>query len=782
MNKTPSPESVAMSMEKLRMRLGGVLCSRGTRRLKERWEGEWRKNIQQIEYDNKHRPEVVISLVGGTGSGKSTLINAVIEARILPVSSMTACTAAVSEVAFSPDDCYQASIEFISHNEWRQEVEVLAQDLADQEREQPDESDSNDYVRRPLNSSSARDKLRAIYGLEENEIEWHRLQSLREPLEIQQALSQGHAAITCNGLTEFSHELGRYLSAKEHFWPIVKAVRIRGHFEALKSGVKLVDLPGVNDPNAAREKVTHDYIKNSRFVWMVFNIKRAITKDIHGIMQSDDFLRQVVMDGREHSLTLVGTASDEIDTDTAWREFGLEEDATETQIVLARNNAAKKKVREQLIDLAHHFANRLGDGQHADKLALALGKSQIFTVSALEYLKFKGLGRGKPKILEAPEHTEVPLLRDHMESMCENYGVEAHSRSLHRRIDIILDDIDRTMIQEKASLHHQREMTASRRKEVADAITRLRDFLTRDLHDHQERFAQDLNASRELLNERIGRAIDRGRSDLSHTCNSWSRIHWATLRAVCRRGGTFQSPTSGYHDLPGEIAKPVLDGITFAWSDFFGDKLSNAMETWTERLLVLAERHRNDIQSQLASYKTDATDALRQDLENAMAVTDKLLHELLSQTRSEVSQKVDEQRRTLYETIPNQIRADMRAAFLRAADESGTGMKQRIVDALTRHAQQISATMFEDAQKALSDGVGSLTDWLCHQYAHMAKQVDHLTSSPVKNVLTVEQMPEEEVKELLDGLAAIRRELDSCRSIEPALAQLAKGRLRGGEA
>jgi len=774
MNQTPTPESVAKGIEKLRMRLGGAVRSRGTPRMKQRWEEDWRETLKKIEHDNSHRPEVVISLVGGTGAGKSTLINAMIQARILPVSSMTACTAAVSEVAYSAGDDYTAKIEFISTEEWRQEVAVLAEDLADQERRQPDEADADDPATRPLVSRSARDKLRAIYGLDEHEIEYQRVKSLREPMHIQDALSRGEASVRCDNLTDFRDELAKYLSAKESFWPIVKAVRITGPFQALKSGAKLVDLPGVNDPNAAREKVTHDYIKNSRFVWMVFNIKRAITKDIHGIMQSDNFLRQVVMDGREHSLTLVGTASDDVDTDTAWEEFALTEEATDTEIVLARNQAAKEKVREQLIDLAHHFANRLGDGAHADKLAQALGESKIYTVSALEYLKLNGLGRGKPKILEAQEHTEVPQLRAHMETMCENYGVEAHSHSLTRRIDIILDDNDRTLIQEKASLDRQREMTAARRKEVAEAIARLRDFLERDLRDHQERFAQDLNASRELLNERIGRAIDRGRSDLSHTCNSWSRIHWATLRAICRRGGTFQSPSSGYHDLPGEIAKPVLDGITFAWSDFFGDKLSHSIEAWTERLLVLAERHRNDIQAKLASYQTDATDALRDDLEKALAVTDKLLHELLSQTRSEIAQKVDEQRRTLYETIPDQIRADMRGAFVRAASESGTGMKMRIVDALTRHAQQVSATMFEDAQKTLTEGVGSLAHWLCQQFAMMAQQIDHLTSSPVKNVLTAEQMPEEQVQELLEGLAAIRAELESCQTPvfpEPATAR-----------
>ncbi len=53
-----------------------------------------------------------------------------------------------------------------------------------------------------------------------------------------------------------SKQIKKFLYLEERFWPIVKTVRIRGPFQALRSGAKLVDLPGINDPNEAREEIT----------------------------------------------------------------------------------------------------------------------------------------------------------------------------------------------------------------------------------------------------------------------------------------------------------------------------------------------------------------------------------------------------------------------------------------------------------------------------------------------------------------------------------------------
>ena len=61
-------------------------------------------------------PETVIALVGDTGCGKSSLMNALIgHSDLLPTSGVRACTAVVVEVTNNTtNDKYEAEIEFLS--------------------------------------------------------------------------------------------------------------------------------------------------------------------------------------------------------------------------------------------------------------------------------------------------------------------------------------------------------------------------------------------------------------------------------------------------------------------------------------------------------------------------------------------------------------------------------------------------------------------------------------------------------------------------------------------
>ncbi len=65
----------------------------------------------------------------------------------------------------------------------------------------------------------------------------------------------------------------------------------------------------------------------------------------------------------------------------------------------------------------------------------------------------------------------------------------------------------------------------------------------------------------------------------------------------------------------------------------------------------------------------------------------------------------------------------MQAAFEAAAEEKGAGMKQRIVQILSTHAQQIAQVMFDDARETLIGGVRGLAIGLGKQYREMAETV-----------------------------------------------------------
>ena len=74
----------------------------------------------------------------------------------------------------------------------------------------------------------------------------------------------------------------------------------------------LVDTPGVNDNNGARDRVVKEYLKNADSVWIVSNIKRAVNDRTAKDMLSESFRLQLLMDGQYGQIVFVATQSDDL--------------------------------------------------------------------------------------------------------------------------------------------------------------------------------------------------------------------------------------------------------------------------------------------------------------------------------------------------------------------------------------------------------------------------------------------------------------------------------------
>lgn len=93
------------------------------------------RNLDVLREQNTDTP-TIIGVVGNTGAGKSSVINAILdEERLVPTNCMRACTAVVTEMSYNnsidPGAKYRGEIEFIKPSDWEKDIKASLSELLD---------------------------------------------------------------------------------------------------------------------------------------------------------------------------------------------------------------------------------------------------------------------------------------------------------------------------------------------------------------------------------------------------------------------------------------------------------------------------------------------------------------------------------------------------------------------------------------------------------------------------------------------------------------------------
>lgn len=263
---------------------------------------EWIKAILDLEMRTAPK-RTVVGVVGNTGAGKSSVINALLDEersvsfflfllfphptgssilvralpmefqpsltllvpillirpRLLPTNCLRACTASPTEISFNysedPEELYRAEIEFISIDEWVRELEVLYKDLLDGGGQISHEATKTDS-----DAGIAYAKVKAVYPQKTRET---LAQANPKDLAKESAVSKilGTTKLLKNATAkELYQRMQHYVDSKEkstnlvdnkkrvgvpmEYWPLIKVVRIFTKAHALSTGAVIVDLVG----------------------------------------------------------------------------------------------------------------------------------------------------------------------------------------------------------------------------------------------------------------------------------------------------------------------------------------------------------------------------------------------------------------------------------------------------------------------------------------------------------------------------------------------------------
>ncbi|KAK5631980.1 hypothetical protein RRF57_007694 [Xylaria bambusicola] len=324
--------------------------------------------------------KTVIGVVGGTGHGKSSLINALLEEnKLVPTNCFRACTAVVTELSWNfsdnPDHRYIAEVEFVSTDDWSCELQYLCDDLSSgggSNEEQLKDSDAQiawakikavyPKVNRQTLGQTGPDVLandsavKALLGTT-NTI---RKQTAAELYDAIQVYVGSGKKMTVTPPSERKDSM-----RKMEVWPLVKVVRIYTKADALSTGAVIVDLPGTRDSNAARAAVAGKYIENCNALWVVSMITRAVDDQAAHELLGEKFKQQLKLDGNYSNVTFICSKTDDINFDEAADTFELDEEVQrwnglEQTLLELKKSSEIEKHRMRAKNLAA-FIDEIGD-------------------------------------------------------------------------------------------------------------------------------------------------------------------------------------------------------------------------------------------------------------------------------------------------------------------------------------------------------------------------------------------------------------------------------------
>ena len=533
-----------------------------------------------------------MALLGDTNSGKSTLINAVTGGSILPKSGVGVGTATMTELYYADHDGFEAEVRFASRGELTKQCLFLY------ENRHLDALDTSIDLEFIEMLAAMRRRLSRIYGESlDRYLDTGSLGYLRENDESQAIIAEGTRQLAARNEHELQDLLIEFVDSSGSLPQLVDRVRIGGRFDALRTGVTLVDLPGLNDPDVHRSAITQRHIAEADMVWIVFSIDVGVAKSLLQALQSMVPMHELLLEGRANRLAFVVTKCDQYDSSDA-KKIGVDPAEDLPGFMAARQRFVEDDLRAKLDLLTMPLRRQLGSA--AARAIEMLRSSPVYFVSSLDHLRFVGseLGAtavhhdGDRNVRELAErlvrigaqHSVSDALGDLERELA---AIEATLQAIERGAGSIVvepsEDFDAYADGLPGSPGEDRYVTDER---TVDVIRRFRNDLDMALDELHE----DLSAASDQLVSSMTTTANNSFGTIDEAVERWSQLSPTTVQAALAHRGIFTGQGGARHDFNADIAQPFLLGAYPAWSAWFDHTMPVVVRQFQGFLTAAQER------------------------------------------------------------------------------------------------------------------------------------------------------------------------------------------------
>lgn len=642
----------------------------------------WEQQLQQMQRYAEEHAHVAIAFVGGTGAGKSTLLNAILEADLLPTHSFKTCTSAAIEVAYAARKSWRAQIQFLPLEAWESEKALFQAEV-----EQSTSSGHSSFVHQDF-LYKAWSLYRPASGQPPMPFALaDLLELLKEPLpeSIQQQIAAGSLELKAKSPQALKQELSHYLTAESALWPLIQQVQISGPMPLLKDGLRLIDLPGLNDPNPARESIARQFLQQAEFIGLVFGTHRGLTREVVEVMKDQQFITQIVMDGKVSALSFIGTRADDFVADLEWQGLSLSAEADVEQIRQARAREIQLQIQQQLSELTLWFSNRYKVSEQSQTIlaliASTLQQSPVFLTSALSYAAQLGWFQPSRPYFEQPEQTGVPQIQAYFQAIAAEQGIQARKKWIRSQFQQMNSEIRRLV----ESLKHRQSLQQLEQRQL-DALQLQLNQLHQEQSQQLESLKKDLEQSLKLKQIQFEKQMLYAFADLPRRLEPlqarWQELNWQHLVKAVQHQGRYTSPSTGAKvNLVQDMLSTLSHEVALDWFDFFQQRLLKELEQTRPLISALLEQTQQALKTLLSQQPSERQPQL-ESIEKLVQTCEEILAESTWRERKQLESTIRQTQHQLEQVLEQAVTELMQPIFDKCAQFSGTGLKQQILETL----------------------------------------------------------------------------------------------------
>ncbi|XP_051774780.1 nuclear GTPase SLIP-GC-like isoform X1 [Erpetoichthys calabaricus] len=629
-----------------------------------------KEKVLKMSKNRDIQEEVFIGIFGMTGTGKSSLINALLnEFDLLPTSSLEACTSCIVQVQAHEYSNFTAEIEFLSKEEWEDELKELVGNCK-HDRTQ----DSNVHNKgEDSESYNAKEIITAVYGSDGPN------KSFPELVEkdIHGSL---RSKFTAKSASELCKIMKSYIVSDSNedsscsYWPLVKVVKIFVPKKTcgLPDKVVLVDLPGSGDSNKERNNMWKEYITKCSYVWIVAEINRAQSNsNVLEILNTG--LEGAAGGGRCQNIAIICTKTD--NTGIKRNEMSKEASSKdERECIKKRNEKAKNTLIKKYNNQVKNFLMGSSDELDVDS------KIKVFTVSSKEYWNIQRKMKSSLKI----EDTELPLLQDYLKKIYKIQTIKAVKNYISEVSGIIsFLNVPKEMAKDKANMN-------------SSLYEKLKNSLTIEIKG-LDKFVGDIQTTLQTQLQRGAReAVNKCRNNLESILNpkdaNFSGYH-KTIKALCKNRGSFRSSTGKFIDLNKKLASPIYAAVDNTFKNTFQFN-RDTRRNIKGKLSLLQSNFEKDVALQSQSYRL-------------IFIKTELRRVLVSMENEILRRKIN-----IYNTIFKSIQKKLDQVYKDAYKMEGLNSMSSIQMMFRNKVREGQNSMFREAVEKMLDKFAKLKEFV----------------------------------------------------------------------